>query len=74
MQRFKDQNMEDYIELLRNFEIKKRAVDTTKASKLAITVPVTFFERVQDITGKSMKDIMQTSGYGKQVSYMCVFD
>lgn len=70
MQRLKDENMEDYIQLLHNFESKKRTIDNTKADKITITVPVTFFERVYETTGQSMKDKLQTSGYGKQVSFV----
>ncbi|KAH3834057.1 hypothetical protein DPMN_107375 [Dreissena polymorpha] len=68
MPRFKDENMEDYIQLLRDFEIKKRAVDSTKGVKTTIKVPISFFDCVQNTTGSSMKDILKTSGYGKKIT------
>ncbi|KAH3891131.1 hypothetical protein DPMN_015220 [Dreissena polymorpha] len=68
MQKFKDVNMEDYIELLRDFEIKKRAIDTSKPGKITIKVPISLIDHVKDVTGKTLKDKLQSLGYGNKVT------
>ncbi|XP_052283210.1 heat shock 70 kDa protein 12A-like isoform X3 [Dreissena polymorpha] len=68
MQRFKDENMEDYLELLRDFEIKKRDIAVGSKTKVTIKVPSTLFNLVEEMTHMSMQDKLTSSDYGKQVS------
>ncbi|XP_052280504.1 heat shock 70 kDa protein 12A-like [Dreissena polymorpha] len=68
IQKFKDDNMEDYIELFRDFEIKKRAIDTSKTGKITIKVPLSLIDHVRDVTKKKLKDKLQSSGYGEKVT------
>ncbi|XP_052215038.1 heat shock 70 kDa protein 12A-like isoform X6 [Dreissena polymorpha] len=68
MKRFKDENMEDYIDLLREFEIKKRAIDTNTSSKVTIKVPLSLSDLSKEITGILLQDKLPTTRYGKQVS------
>ena len=67
MQRFKDENMEDYLELLRDFEIKKRDIAVGSKTKVTIKVPSTLFNLVEEMTHMSMQDKLTSSDYGKQV-------
>ncbi|KAH3833639.1 gamma-aminobutyric acid receptor subunit alpha-6-like isoform X2 [Dreissena polymorpha] len=59
VQRFKDESMEDYIELLRDFEIKKRALDNTKEGKVTIKIPVSLSDLAKDVTGMLLQDTLQ---------------
>ncbi|KAH3834077.1 hypothetical protein DPMN_107395 [Dreissena polymorpha] len=68
VQRFKDESMEDYIELLRDFEIKKRALDNTKDGKVTIKIPVSLSDLAKDVTGMLLQDTLHKTRYGKQVS------
>ncbi|KAH3832465.1 hypothetical protein DPMN_105753 [Dreissena polymorpha] len=68
MQRFKDETMEDYLELLRDFEIKKRDIDVASKTKVTIKVPSSLFDLVQEMTQLSIRDKLASSSYGKQVS------
>ncbi|KAH3836421.1 hypothetical protein DPMN_109791 [Dreissena polymorpha] len=60
--------MEDYIDLLREFEMKKRAIDTTSVSKVTIKIPVSLSDLSKEITGMLLQDRLPITRYGKQVS------
>ncbi|KAH3710176.1 hypothetical protein DPMN_069645 [Dreissena polymorpha] len=59
--------MEEYLELLRDFEIKKRDVDLKSNTKVAITVPPSLFAVVQDVTKLSLQENLQASEFGETV-------
>lgn len=69
IKRLKENNMEDYLDLLRGFEIKKR---TGGNSKVTIKLPLSLLDHVGDLTGLSLKNKLASSSYGKEVCYVVV--
>ena len=67
LQRFKDDHMEDYIDLLRDFEIKKRATNSSSEGLVTIKLPLALLELVDESKGLSMKRIVQSSRYADKV-------
>ncbi|XP_052788875.1 heat shock 70 kDa protein 12A-like isoform X2 [Mya arenaria] len=66
IERFKDVNMEDYIDLLRDFEIKKRDIAPSKDSKVTIKLPIALSELVREMKGTELKSKIQQSGLGEK--------
>ncbi|WAR14045.1 HS12A-like protein [Mya arenaria] len=60
IERLKRENMEDYLELVRNFEVKKRDI-TDKAGTTLIRIPVSMMDLAEEMTGKTLKQILQDS-------------
>lgn len=67
MKDFKDQCMEDYIELLREFETKKREASETK-EKINMSVPVSLKDILKK-RGTTMDKVVKSSSFGSDVSY-----
>ncbi|KAH3736870.1 heat shock 70 kDa protein 12A-like isoform X2 [Dreissena polymorpha] len=65
LKRFKEEHMEDYIDLLRDFEVKKRATDSTSEKLLILKIPLALIELVNS-KGRSFQQIVQSSQYAKQ--------
>ncbi|KAH3730703.1 hypothetical protein DPMN_056695 [Dreissena polymorpha] len=68
IQRFKDENVEEYLDLLRDFEAKKRGTDAASKTNIAIKIPPTLFGIVQGMTQMSLQDKLQASSYEKTVT------
>ena len=67
MERFPQENMEDYIEMYRDFEVKKRCIDTGKEGKITFKLPVAFTELVQDVAGESFASFVKKSPYADKI-------
>ncbi|WAR25155.1 LOW QUALITY PROTEIN: HS12B-like protein [Mya arenaria] len=67
---FKESHMEDYIELFRDFEIKKRDISTKKSGgKITLRMPVALVEIVKEVTGKTIKETIVGSVYGERIKH-----
>ncbi|XP_052779786.1 heat shock 70 kDa protein 12A-like [Mya arenaria] len=66
--KFKDYHLDDYQDLLRRFEVKKRNIDPDKDSKVFISMPLSFFTTVNELLNKDFKEVVDHSSYSKLVS------
>ncbi|KAH3713377.1 heat shock 70 kDa protein 12A-like [Dreissena polymorpha] len=68
LQRFKKDHMEDYLDLLRDFEIKKRKTDSNSQGRVTIKLPLTFMDLVEDNKGQTIKHIVKSSHYANMAT------
>ncbi|OWF39272.1 heat shock 70 kDa protein 12A-like [Mizuhopecten yessoensis] len=62
--------MEDYIDLFREFETKKRANFQDKPGKVSVTMPVALMDIVKkDLKGKTMEDVVKSSPHAEDVQW-----
>ncbi|WAR25157.1 hypothetical protein MAR_010861 [Mya arenaria] len=67
---FKESHMEDYIDLFRDFEIKKRDISTKKSGgKINLRMPLALVETVKEVTGKTIKETILGSAYGERIKH-----
>lgn len=69
MEKFPQENMEDYIEMYRDFEVKKRSIDSSKEGKVTFKLPVAFTELVEDVTGSSFTSFVKKSRYSDKITH-----
>ncbi|XP_060551250.1 heat shock 70 kDa protein 12A-like [Ruditapes philippinarum] len=69
-QQFKEEHMDDYSDLLRTFEVKKRETSPGHSGKVTFRIPPTFAETIKDATGLSIHDKILSSPFNGQVSYV----
>lgn len=73
MQTFKLKCMDDYIDIFREFETKKRAVSNGKTNKVVMTMPVSLTNLVKTSSVKgqksTFKDVVENSVYGNDVNF-----
>ena len=56
MERFRDDNKDDFIDLMREFEVKKRSVEPDMNSKVTIKIPISVHELYRDIHDAEIRD------------------
>ncbi|XP_062613904.1 heat shock 70 kDa protein 12A-like [Saccostrea cucullata] len=60
MEAFKEKHMEDYLEIMRVFETKKRTIKPNKAGMTNMTIPQAFFKLCADMHNvKDFKDVIE---------------
>ncbi|XP_052238530.1 heat shock 70 kDa protein 12A-like [Dreissena polymorpha] len=64
---FKDQQREDYIDLLRDFERKKRETDLKSNGCVTIRIARSMFDLVNDIEGQQLKNVILNSRHAKTI-------
>ncbi|XP_053376188.1 heat shock 70 kDa protein 12A-like [Mercenaria mercenaria] len=63
---FKKRHMDDYIEIFREFEIKKRKISPSKQDKITFRIPASLSALCCEMTGKDLKtSILQSRFSGK---------
>ncbi|XP_060077648.1 heat shock 70 kDa protein 12A-like [Ylistrum balloti] len=68
IQKLKENHMEDYVQLFREFEVKKRNITETKPEKVSMTVPFTLVEILQaDKSRKSFDNAVKKSRFSPAV-------
>ncbi|XP_053396352.1 heat shock 70 kDa protein 12B-like [Mercenaria mercenaria] len=67
MTKFKDRHIEDYIDLLRHFEVKKRDICPSSESKVTIKIPQTFSDLVRECWEETLQERIGQSVYSSQV-------
>ena len=66
----KEENMDDYLELMREFETKKRSITVSKGGKVSMTFPVTISELVKKSRkDNSMENALKASRYCNSVNW-----
>lgn len=68
MDAFKGESMEDYVELLREFESKKRETGTEK-SKVNVSIPVALKTVVKKTKSLKLEDVINQSNFNKTVTF-----
>ncbi|KAH3735128.1 heat shock 70 kDa protein 12A-like [Dreissena polymorpha] len=67
IQHFKEKNIEDYLYLLRDFEIKKRNTDSKSPGLVTIRLPLSLIELVKN-KGETIEQILQSSRYANMAT------
>lgn len=68
LKELKEEELEDYIDLFREFETKKRSIKTDQTNKIVITLPVSLTELVKD-KHKKFENALEKSRYKDRVNY-----
>ncbi|XP_052779004.1 heat shock 70 kDa protein 12A-like [Mya arenaria] len=68
VKKFKEDHLDDYIELLRRFEVKKRDIDPDKDAKMVMSIPLAFFTTVKKRLHKDFNKVVKKSSYTNSVS------
>lgn len=68
MDAFKGESMEDYVELLREFESKKRETGTDKP-KVNVSIPVALKSVVKRTKSANLEDVVNQSDFNKTVKF-----
>lgn len=59
MERFREDHKDDYIDLLREFEIKKRTVQPDLESKVTFRIPITLHELNRDMNNSEIREAVR---------------
>lgn len=70
IQSLKDNRMDDYIDLFRDFELKKRDISPNKEGKITLKIPAALTDYLSDETGESLPDAVKKGVYAKQIKVM----
>jgi hypothetical protein len=62
--------MDDYIDMMRAFEIKKRDLKPNEETKVTIRIPPSLIDIVLENRGKQLKDIIKESKYNGDITYV----
>ncbi|XP_061183692.1 heat shock 70 kDa protein 12A-like isoform X2 [Saccostrea echinata] len=65
----KNDNMDDYISLFRDFETKKRTVKPDLEDKVTITLPLRLLEIFKEETGETLAETLPQTRYAKKVIF-----
>lgn len=69
MPMFKNKHMEDFLDLFRDFEVKKREIGPQKDSKITFRIPAAFSDAVKDMrNGQRLEEVIKKTKYGNQVN------
>ena len=61
MDRFRNEDKADYLNLCREFEVKKRGIRPDSTVKITIRIPLALTEKFQEVKGVSMKDSFKSN-------------
>lgn len=71
MNRFKTEHRCDYVELCRDFEIKKRTITPEMDQKITFKIPIAINELYQEMKGKSLRDAnVMGNKYGSHIAWI----
>ena len=59
MRKFQDENKDDFIDLMREFEVKKRSVEPDMNSKVTIKIPISVHELYREIHESEIRDSLR---------------
>ena len=68
MKKFKDKHMEDYIDMFRDFEIKKRDIGPSKTGKVTMRIPSALTELFSDMTDETLKEAIPSTNFANQLT------
>lgn len=67
MLQFRDQYFEDYIDLFRDFEVKKMEIDRKDAAVVKIRMPLALTDLVKDRRSINLQDAIAQTEYSSKV-------
>lgn len=59
MRKFRAENQDDYIELMREFEVKKRTIEPTLDSKITFKIPISLHELFRNVKDQELRDAVR---------------
>ncbi|XP_060589195.1 heat shock 70 kDa protein 12A-like [Ruditapes philippinarum] len=68
-QQFKKEHMDDYIDLLRTFEVKKREISPGQSDRVTFRIPPSLADTIKD-AGLSIMDKIMSSPFRGNISYV----
>lgn len=69
LDKFENENMDDYIDFFRNFEVKKRTISNNSNTDTIFRMPATLIEIYTDHTGNTLQQAVASSYYCKSLVY-----
>jgi hypothetical protein len=69
IQQFKNEHLDDYIDMFRTFEIKKREISPTLAGKVIFRLPSTMVATALGVNGESFEETLLNSPYKNDVTF-----
>lgn len=66
--KFKEKKLEDYVDMFRDFELKKRTVGPDSDDKVTIRMPIALPTLVKDERHHSLEEIVKTTKHDGKVS------
>ena len=70
MNKYKEEQMEQYVDLFREFEIKKREISPNTEKKVNFRIPSSLTELINDVTGNDIKTSIANSRYKSTVTFL----
>jgi hypothetical protein len=67
MPKFRDKNMEDYLELFRDFEVKKREIGPKKDTKITFRIPAALSDTVKEMRNEELQEVIKKTKYSSKV-------
>ncbi|XP_060561016.1 heat shock 70 kDa protein 12A-like [Ruditapes philippinarum] len=67
MDSFKNKAMEDYLDLMRCFEVKKREIKATSDRQVSLKIPVALIDQTKDLTDITVREKIQCTKYKNHV-------
>ncbi|KAH3830275.1 heat shock 70 kDa protein 12A-like [Dreissena polymorpha] len=68
MRKFIDKHMEDYIDMFRDFEIKKRDIAPSKKDLITVRMPAALLDEYQEETDETLKDALPSTTYAGKIT------
>ncbi|XP_053378885.1 heat shock 70 kDa protein 12B-like [Mercenaria mercenaria] len=70
VQKFKEDHMDDFIDLFRTFEVTKREISPEKSAKVTFRLPPSFTDTFLEITGGSIAKKISSTEFRDRISYL----
>lgn len=70
MSKFKGKFLEDFLDIFRDFEVKKRDIGPDKDAKVTFRVPTALADLVKEISGQPFSETIQKSKYASTVKLL----
>lgn len=66
---FREQHMDDYVEMFEDFEVKKRTLDPAQTDKVTVRIPVSLVQLYEDKTGESFKESIKNATFSRHLHW-----
>ena len=67
----KRQDLDDWIDMLREFRIRKKSFTTSTMRATLITIPMALMEICKELHGKDLKTVIDSSSYVTGITLSC---
>ena len=69
IKKFQDKHMEDYLDIFRDFEVKKRDIGPSKDGKITFRLPVSLTDLFYETTGEKLKDVIPQTTFRDKLTH-----